>query len=77
MALGSTQLLIQGVSGIYRGNKALRGEADHSFHLVTRTQMSGAAPPLLSMPKAIYNLSDFYENLIVISVKTTNVLRNF
>jgi len=73
-ALGPTQVLIQRVSGIYGGNRALGDEADHSSHLVPRTEMSGALHPLPFMPKGIYYLNDFCENRTVISVKTTNGL---
>jgi hypothetical protein len=73
-ALGPTQVLIQGVSGIHRGNRALGDEADHSCHLVPRTEMSGALHSLSFMPKGIYYLNDFCENRNVISVKTTNGL---
>ena len=57
------------------------GEADYAFHLVPRTEMNGAAPPLPSMlkgfPQGIYYLTDFCENRPVISVKSTNGLYNF
>ena len=64
----------QGVSGTFTGNRALGDEADHSSHRVSQTEMSGAAPPLPSVPKGllqeIYYLTDFCENQIVISMKT-------
>jgi len=57
------------------------GEADHAFHLVPRTEISGAAPPRPStfkgFPHGIYYLTDFCETRPVISVKTTNVLYKF